>query len=108
MTRAELLSKISVAELIYWRVIYEKDPWLEKRSDIQTGTICSAIFNAVPRDPKKPGKKAKIRDFLPDYWREVRDKASKEVWNWFKGFAKRHNERIAEDGDSRVDETNGR
>jgi hypothetical protein len=47
MTRAELLTRISSAELSDWLTYYELEPWGEQQAEYRAGLIASAMANTT-------------------------------------------------------------
>lgn len=66
MTVAELLSRISSAELTEWQAFYRLEPWGTEIDDLRAGIVSSVVAN-VNRDPKKQRRPFKPQDFMPKW-----------------------------------------
>lgn len=64
MTVAELLSRVSSAELTEWMAFYRLEPWGSEVEDWRFGMVASVIAN-VNRDPKQRRKPFDPPDFMP-------------------------------------------
>ena len=64
MTVAELLSRVSAAELTEWEAFDRLDPFTRERDDLRAGIVASTIANVN----RGKGKRAYTpKDFMPDY-----------------------------------------
>ena len=63
---AELLSRVSSAELTEWMAFYQLEPWGSEIDDLRAGIVASTIANAN-RDPKKQRKPFTAQDFMPKW-----------------------------------------
>ena len=64
MTRAELLRRISSAELTEWIAFDQIDPIGDERADLNAGIVASTLANCNRGEATEPFKPA---DFMPDY-----------------------------------------
>jgi hypothetical protein len=81
MTRAELLDRMSAAEMAAWRTFYEREPWDGRRIDIAAADLCWLISSAL-HDPKSGHRRPRVDDFMRDWWGE--EKARREDgWNFW-------------------------
>lgn len=62
----ELLATLDAAELAEWEAFYAVEPWGEQRRDWQTALLASILANQW----RGKGSPARVKDFLPDYWKE--------------------------------------
>ncbi len=66
MTVDEMLSKMSIKELNYWKAFSLLEPFGPREELRRTLLIVCSILNSIPRDPKKGKKIFKVDDYLPD------------------------------------------
>lgn len=64
MTRAELLWRMSGAEIREWELYEQVEPFGERRADVRAALVASVIANAN-RDAKKKPSPFTIDDFMP-------------------------------------------
>lgn len=64
MTVAELLDRMSSAELSEWMAFYSIEPFGEERADLRQALTTSAVHNSIQAHAKHP-KWTKYQDFMP-------------------------------------------
>lgn len=64
MTVAELLSRVSSAELTEWMAFYRLEPWGSEADDWRAGMVASVVAN-VNRDTKQHRRAYQPADFMP-------------------------------------------
>ena len=57
---------MDAAELAEWEAYYQVEPWGDQRSDLHAATITCSVANQFAGK----GAGAKVKDFLPDFWKE--------------------------------------
>lgn len=67
MTVAELLSRMSAAEMVEWRAYMKLDPFGEVRSDLLATTIGARIINTLRAAHFKTPQFIKEAELLPNY-----------------------------------------
>ena len=64
MTVAELLRRISSAELSEWAAYYALEPFGEERADLRSGIVAATVANASRSEKQQPYSPA---DFMPQF-----------------------------------------
>lgn len=77
MTHAQMMNMMSASELIYWQAYSSIEPFGEWRADLRAGTIAAAIYMNNP-NRKKGSKKFKPQDFMPVFWKPVKNRPTLE------------------------------
>lgn len=66
----ELLASVDAGELAEWEAYHACEPWGDERGDQQTALLACILANQW----RGKGSPAKVKDFLPDYWRDEEGK----------------------------------
>lgn len=83
---AEWEAVISENELTEWMTFYAKEPFGDRRSDIQSAQICALLAN-INRNPKKRSQPYRIGEYMLFQEKEEPKKQSpEEVIAIFKGI----------------------
>lgn len=82
----ELESQLSSSELTEW-MAYERmtGPLGRRRSDIQAAVIAQMVYEV---NRSKKAKRSKLRDFIPDYGKQRRQKTPDEILGTLRSITK--------------------
>lgn len=83
MTHAELLQRMSFAEIHEWAELYRHDPWGERRDDVRIAIAASAICAAI-------GTKIDPEKLIPK-WGKTPPRARCSSWEEWEAYIKWHN-----------------
>lgn len=75
MTVSELNYRMSVKEMISWQAYDLIEPFGEDRADLRMGILASVMANV---NRKRNSKAFKPSQFIPKFWKEVKDKPTLE------------------------------
>lgn len=81
MTRAELLARVSSAELTEWMAFYAIEPFGAEAGYFGHAITASTVANA---NRKKGAKPAPIEDFMPKFERKQESKGPEDAINFAK------------------------
>jgi hypothetical protein len=73
-TVGELQERMPHREFLDWVALYQIEPWGETRADMNAAMLASLTAN-LNRDKKKRSKPFGPADFMPDFWRRMREPA---------------------------------
>lgn len=74
MTKSELLSRISSAEITEWMAYYDLEPFGEKRADLRSAIVSKVIADAN----SEKNKSFDVDDFMPQFREERQSVAEQE------------------------------
>jgi len=101
MSRRELLETLSAKELQRHFILYELEPWGDRRIEIMLAQVCQTIANfgqiQVPRSQRR---QFKIEDFIFDWFPAPRQSRGLEVWNQLKQLSVGINRRLEKQTDA--------
>jgi len=100
-TRKELLESISASELKQWQMLYQMEPWGERRRDINTAQLAQLLVQLLAS--KESSSNVTMETFILDWWGEAKRRQAKDVWGRFKILAGKINQGF-EDGKRTGDE----
>ena len=95
-----LLDVLSAKQIQEWEAFDRVQPIGGKRLDFYFAFLMTSIHNlAISVHGKKGAKQFEFEDFIPNWVgtkEEPKVMSSGEMKQWWKGFAKKHNERVRE------------
>ena len=81
---SELQARMSSREFSEWIAFQSREPLGERRNDLNSGMVAQIIANA---NRGKKQRAFKLKDFLPEFWKEIKKQSAKSIKSMLKGLA---------------------